>query len=87
MTRHRESAAMGAVMVALLCGCAATTHPASAATEPKSDCSFRSPTTCWTMAARFPSLRPDPTEPPLERAPGPRPILASSADSAKSAEP
>jgi hypothetical protein len=42
---------------ALVCGCAATTQSASRAPRTEPDCSFRSATTCWTLAGRFPPAR------------------------------
>jgi hypothetical protein len=67
----------------LLCGCAAASQssPASQGVEP--DCSFRSATTCWTLAGRFPPPRAQAGDPPpgdvLKQRP---PVLASRADSA-----
>jgi hypothetical protein len=43
------------LICALLCGCAANTRTATAVREAEPDCSFRSPTTCWTPSARFPA--------------------------------
>lgn len=47
------------------------------------DCSFRSPTTCWTIPGRFPAPEPVAT-PPIERAPEAAPVLARGADSVPS---
>jgi hypothetical protein len=41
--------------IALLYGCAAAAHSSSAAPRLEPDCSFRSPSTCWTVAGRFPA--------------------------------
>jgi hypothetical protein len=53
------------VAMALLSGCAAA-RSSAAAPRPAPDCSFRSASTCWTMAARFPAPReaaaPDPDD-------------------------
>jgi hypothetical protein len=74
-----------AAFVALLCGCAASTQSSAAADEPGLDCSFRSPTTCWTVSGRFPAPRPEPAAAPLDRTPRERSAaLASGADSARS---
>jgi hypothetical protein len=43
--------------MALMVGCGLPAQSSSVAPEPESGCSFRSPTTCWTMAARFPAAR------------------------------
>jgi hypothetical protein len=69
------------VVVALLSGCGAA-NAAAVRTTPEADCSFRSGTTCWTLAGRFPARRdsaPAPT--PRELRAPPRPVLASTADS------
>jgi hypothetical protein len=74
---------LGAVLISLLCGCAASTQSTAAAEQPDPDCSFRSPTTCWTMAGRFPPVRSKPSTAPVD----PRDsstVLASGADSAQS---
>jgi hypothetical protein len=60
----------------LLCGCAGNGQSA-VATEVNPDCSFRSPTSCWTMSGRFPERQP--AQP--ERAPKQVPVLASARDS------
>jgi hypothetical protein len=49
--------ALAALGVALLGGCA-TNQSAAATPKREPDCSFRSATTCWTMASRFPPPRP-----------------------------
>jgi hypothetical protein len=73
---------MGAVVLALLCGCAANTRTSAAAEESDFDCSFRSPTTCWTVSGRFPAVRSKASPPPPERVPRqPSAVLASGADS------
>jgi hypothetical protein len=66
--------------VVVLCGCAVSAQPSSAA-APERDCSFRSATTCWTVAGRFPAPRPEPRDSvPTELLSQPRAILASGAD-------
>lgn len=73
-------AVLGAALISL-CGCAAGTQARAAAEKADPDCSFRSPTTCWTMAGRFPPVRSKPSLPPVD----PRDsssVLASAADSA-----
>ena len=76
---------IGAVFIALLCGCAASTQSSAAAEETELDCSFRSPTTCWTVSGRFPAVRSKPAAAPLDRTPRqPSAVLASGADSARS---
>jgi hypothetical protein len=66
------------VLLTLLCGCAAGTQSIDTARETNPDCSFRSPTTCWTMAGRFPSRS---AEPPVDSLPDQPPVLASESDS------
>ena len=70
------------VGVALLSGCGAA-NAAAMRPAPEAECSFRSATTCWTLAGRFPAERGSPPAPSPEelRAP-PRAVLASTADSA-----
>jgi hypothetical protein len=72
------------VTIALLSGCAAaqSSQSSSTAVRPGPDCSFRSASTCWTVASRFPP--PSPSAPPKQeeidnRSPT---VLASEADSA-----
>jgi hypothetical protein len=70
--------------VALLCGCAAATRPSSAAPRLEPDCSFRSPSTCWTVAGRFPALLPESAVPKPDDIRELSPItVASKADSAR----
>jgi hypothetical protein len=46
------------LLAATLLGACATTMRSSAADAPsKPDCSYRSATTCWTVAGRFPPAR------------------------------
>jgi hypothetical protein len=40
--------------IAHLCGCATASNSASSPGSTEPDCSFRSATTCWTSAGRFP---------------------------------
>lgn len=40
--------------IELLYGCATATHSVSSPGSAEPDCSFRSATTCWTLAGRFP---------------------------------
>ena len=71
------------VTLALLSGCAAAAAPASSssAAEPERDCSFRSATTCWTLAPRIPTPRPAARDSvPDQLLTPPRPVLASEAD-------
>ena len=69
--------------MALLCGCAAAAQSSSTAPEPEPDCSFRSATTCWTLAGRFPAQRPHVRDSvPTEVLTQPPTILASGADTA-----
>ncbi len=73
------------VALTLLSGCAAVAAPASSssAAEPERDCSFRSATTCWTLAPRVPAQRPGPRDSVPDRIQTPpRPVLASEADTA-----
>lgn len=64
--------------VALLSGCAAATQSSSTTERGEEDCSFRSATTCWTLAGRFPPPRPETRDDPDQ----PLPALASGADTA-----
>jgi hypothetical protein len=65
----------------LLCGCAAPAAPSSSvAPEREPDCSFRSATTCWTMAPRVPKRLEPPDSVPNEILKQTPPALASSAD-------
>jgi hypothetical protein len=48
---------------ALLSGCATATQPVSSTRKVDPDCSFRSPTTCWTLPGRIPSWRTAPVPP------------------------
>jgi len=78
---------IGAVLTAFLCGCAASTQSSAAADEGEPECSFGSPTTCWTVSGRFPAMRSKPAAAPLERTPRqPSARLASEADSARSSQ-
>ena len=77
MSRRATIAAIAGA--GLLAGCgAATTTAASHAPEPA--CSFRSATTCWTLAGRFPARQAPPPAREDLREP-PRAVLASAADS------
>jgi hypothetical protein len=70
--------------MACLHGCAAGTQSSSAVPRPAPDCSFRSASTCWTVAGRFPPRLPKSAAPKPDEIRGPSPItLASAADSAR----
>jgi hypothetical protein len=69
--------AIAGSLVALLSACASVTQSTTAPNRSEPDCSFRSPTTCWTMSGRFPPQRVE----PVERIPEPQPVLATGADS------
>ena len=71
---------------ALLCGCAAGTQPLGTAPPVERGCSFRAPTTCWTVSRHRPAPRPEPPrreEFPEQR----RAVLASLPDSTGPADP
>ena len=74
------------VALTLLSGCAAAATPVSsslATAAGADDCSFRSATTCWTLAPRVPTPRPGPRDSvPDQIQTPPRPVLASEADTA-----
>jgi hypothetical protein len=55
------SMTIAAAGLVVLCGC---TPPQTSAVAPERepDCSFRSASTCWTMASRFPAPRPEPRD-------------------------
>jgi hypothetical protein len=66
-----------------LSGCAAASQSISAERGVEPDCSFRSASTCWTLAGRFPPPRPETGEPSPSEIPEPSPtILANRPDSA-----
>ena len=70
--------------IALLSGCAAATQSSSAAPRLEPDCSFRSPSTCWTVAGRFPPRLPKSAVPKPDDIRDFSPItVASKADSAR----
>jgi hypothetical protein len=70
-----------AAVITSLCGCAASTQSSTATEKADPDCSFRSPTTCWTMSGRFPPVGSEPTTAPVDLVDSSA-ILASRADSA-----
>jgi hypothetical protein len=73
------------VALTLLSACAAAAAPVSSstATGPDRDCSFRSATTCWTLAPRVPARRPEARDSAPDRIMSPpRPVLAGVADTA-----
>ena len=73
------------VALTLLSACAAATAPvsSSSATGPDRDCSFRSATTCWTLAPRVPAPRPEARDSAPDRIQTPpAPVLAGVADTA-----
>ncbi len=76
------------IAIVLLSGCAAgvaRTSSSAATPDREGDCSFRSATTCWTLAPRVPSSRPVPRDSaPDQLLALPRPVLAARADSAAS---
>ena len=43
------------LLLTLGLGCAGNWEPETAAKEPEPACSFRSPTTCWSVGGRFPT--------------------------------
>jgi hypothetical protein len=69
MRYHMIFGRIGAVLSIFLCGCAASTQSSVTAAQTKPDCSFRSPTTCWTVWGRFPAMRSKPTAAPLDSTP------------------
>jgi hypothetical protein len=76
-----------ALVLGLLCGCATTAPVSSPVHTPEPDCSFRAATSCWTVAARFPPRRVEPTDSQPGRILSPAPaVLASEADSARGPE-
>jgi hypothetical protein len=74
--------------IALLYGCAAaTTQPSATAPRLEPDCSFRSASTCWTVASRFPSRLPESAVPKPDDIRDLSPItVASKADSARGSQ-
>ena len=77
-----------AIAAVLLSGCAAgmpQTSSSSAMSERERDCSFRSATTCWTLAPRVPASRAAPRDSvPDQLLTPPQPVLAARPDSAAS---
>jgi len=72
----------------LACGCAAGTQPLGTAAPVERGCSFRAPTTCWTVSRYRPAPRPEPVTPRRDEFPEqPRAVLAALADSARLADP
>jgi len=72
------------VFIAFLSGCAASTQSSTAVRETESACSFRSPTTCWSVSGRFPAVRSEPAAAPVDSTcREPPAVLASSADSTR----
>jgi hypothetical protein len=67
----------------LLCGCAAGTQTATTTHEAEPDCSFRSPTTCWTVSGRFPATPRKPAAQPERNPPQAPAVLASGADTVR----
>jgi hypothetical protein len=72
---------IGASFVMSLTGCVGHTQAIPALKEENPDCSFRSPTTCWTMSGRFPSRNANPPEPLVDSLPEQPPELVSRSDS------
>jgi hypothetical protein len=70
-TARQPRQLMRLLLIPLICGCAANTSTESltVAEGAEPDCSFRSPTTCWTVSGRFPPPRPAPAEPPTLQPP------------------
>jgi hypothetical protein len=67
---------------ALLSGCAGVTQSASSVPRKGPDCSFRSATTCWTLAGRFsPARAAKPDSARKQLLEPPTPVLATRADS------
>jgi hypothetical protein len=63
-------------------GCAPVAQSSAAAPQLAPDCSFRSASTCWTVAGRFPLRPPRPAAPKPDEIRGSSPItVASAADS------
>jgi hypothetical protein len=70
--------------ITLLSGCAAATQSSSAEPRLEPDCSFRSPSTCWTVAGRFPPRLSKAAVPKPDDIRDPSPVtVASKADSAR----
>lgn len=69
--------------IALLYGCAAA-QSSSTAPRLEPDCSFRSASTCWTVAGRFPPRRPRSATPKPDEIRDLSPtVVASKADSVR----
>jgi len=75
---------LGTLLVTFLCGCAANSRSSVVAAEPGPSCSFRSPTTCWTLGGRFPDPTPQPPVEPDRILRDSAPGLAALADSVRS---
>lgn len=71
------------LVVAVLAGCSPPPGTTTVRPQPEPDCSFRSATTCWTLATRFPKHRAQaPDSVPGELLSRPPLIVAKAADSA-----
>jgi hypothetical protein len=69
---------------AFLFGCAAASQSVAVEQKVEPDCSFRSASTCWTVAGRFPPPRPEAGKPsPTEIIERPT-VVANRADSVSS---
>ena len=69
----------------LLCGCGIAAQSSSRTAQREPDCSFRSPGTCWTVAARFPDRRAaDIDSLPADPSSEPPTVLAAGSDTAAS---
>ena len=70
------------VATLLITACAANSQPAGRAVAGEPDCSFRSPTSCWTLSGRFPPPRAT-TEPQVPETLETPPSLATKPDSVR----
>lgn len=59
---HLVPRGLGPLLI-ILYGCAANNQSPVGAEEREPDCSFRSPVTCWSVGARFPSRPKSPPQP------------------------
>jgi hypothetical protein len=72
------------LLLGLLSGCARTARLSAPAQAAEPDCSFRTATSCWTLAARFPTKRAEPSDSQPRKILNSLPAaLASHADSAR----
>ena len=59
---HFDSSRLLYLALAFLCGCVGNGERTAREVEPEDTCSFRSPTTCWSVGGRFPARSTSPRD-------------------------